>query len=228
MAYRHKQLDRPEPGARRLLAAGAFCVATLGCTAGTERLDEAVFHAGPEFRLKLVRYRENLPLHFQGEVARVQCASSGTAGTKPHKTQDAGWVALGYASRDGSSLTAAQWAERERANYRIIGPRTLAWIGNGVSVSFDACATFSSWYPTALPAEWVDSVSRPDHCAPKGKTDCRHLDFEGARAPTYEDLRVTEQGEVAFTVRSSALKEEARQVRVASTDFGRSWRITPR
>lgn len=214
-------------GRIQVLAVAVICASASGCSAGTERLDEAVFHEGPEFRLKLVRYHENLPLHFVGEVARVQCASSATAGTKPHKTQDAGWVALGYGARDGKSLTAAQWAERERANYRIIGPRTLAWIGNGVSVTFDACATFSSWYPTALPTAWIDPAPRPEHCAPKGKTDCRHLDFEGERAPRYEDLRVTEQGEVAFTVRSSALKEGG-QVRVASVDFGRSWRTEPR
>jgi len=210
-----------------VLAVAAICALASGCSAGTERLDEAEFYTGPEFRLKLVRYRENLPLHFQGEVARVQCASRATAGSQPHKTQDAGWVALGYAARDGKSLAAAQWAERERASYRIIGPRTLVWIGNGVSVSFDACATFSSWYPTALPQAWIDPAPRPAHCAPKGRTDCRHLDFEGARSPRYEDLRVTEQGEVSFTVRSSGLKE-SRLVRVASADFGRSWRIEPR
>ena len=205
------------------MAAGISLLAG-GCSAGTERLDEAVFHAGPEFRLKLVRYRENLPLHFVGEIARVQCSSRATAGSKPHKTQDAGWVALGYGSRDGNSLTAAQWAERERPNYRIFGPRTLAWVGNGVNVSFDACASFASWHPTALPAAWIDPVARPEHCAPKGKADCRYLDFEGARAPRYEDLRVTGTGEVSFLLRSTALKA-GRPVRVASADFGRSWQV---
>lgn len=227
MVYRHRQSDRPGSGTCRLLAASIFCGATLGCTAGTERLDEAVFHAGPEFRLKLVRYRDNLPLHFQGEVARVQCASSGTAGTKPHKTQDAGWVALGYGSRDGSSLTAAQWAERERANYRVFGPRVLAWIGSGVSVSFDACATFASWYPTALPADWIIPVPRPEHCAPRGKADCRYLDFEGDRAPRFDDLQVSTAGEIAFTVRTRALKQ-AQSVRVRSADFGRTWHAETR
>jgi len=209
-------------GRIRVLAVAVICASASGCSAGTERLDEAEFHAGPEFRLKLVRYRENLPLHFQGEVARVQCASRGTAGSKPHKTQDAGWVALGYGTRDGKSLTAAQWAERERANYRVFGSRVLAWIGNGVSVTFDACASFSSWYPTALPAAWIAPAERPAHCAPKGKADCRYLDFEGERAPRFEDLQVTDAGVVAFTVRTKALKEAA-AVRVRSADFGRTW-----
>lgn len=217
---------RSRDGATMAVAIG-IGIAAGGCSAGIEKLDEAVLHEGPEFRLKLVRYHENLPLHFVGEIARVQCASRATAGSKPHKTQDAGWVALGYGTRDGKTLSATLWAERERPNYRVFGPRTLAWVGNGVSVSFDACATFASWYPTALPVAWIDSAPRPEHCSPKGKTDCRYLDFEGARAPRYEDLRVTEQGEVAFTVRSSALKD-GKQVRVASADFGRSWRIEPR
>lgn len=202
-------------------------IAAGGCSAGTEKLDEVVFHEGPEFRLKLVRYHENLPLHFVGDVARVQCASRGTAGSKPHKTQDAGWVALGHGSRDGKTMTAAQWAERERANYRVIGPRTLAWIGNGVSVTFDACASFSSWYPRSIPEAWIVPVDRPAHCAPTGKTDCRHLDFEGDRAPRFQDLQVTTSGEVAFTVLTRALKD-AKSVRVRSTDFGRTWQAEAR
>ena len=43
-------------------------------------------------RWKLVRYYENLPLHYTGEVFRVQCASVHTADSPAHRTQEAGWV----------------------------------------------------------------------------------------------------------------------------------------
>ena len=56
----------------------------------TRKLDEMVFYEGPLFKLKLVRYYENLPPHYTGEVFRVQCASAKTANSPGHKMQDQG------------------------------------------------------------------------------------------------------------------------------------------
>lgn len=204
------------------IALGLMC---LGANHSTlQKLDEAVFYAGPRFKLKLVRYYENLPLHYTGEVFRVQCTSEQTANSPGHKTQDPGWRTLGNGGAIGSK-NAAELVERERRNYLVMDDQTLVWLGNGVSVSFDACGQFRAWYPTSLPGELIDPVEKPDFCAPKGKADCRHYDFQGDRAPHFGDIQVSRQGAISFTVRSKAFRGE-RIVRVHSTDFGRTWTFT--
>ncbi len=85
----------------------------------TRKLDEMVFYEGPRFKLKLVRYYENLPLHYTGEVFRVQCASAKTANSPSHKTQDPGWVTLGNGGAIGSK-SAAELVGRERQKYGVI------------------------------------------------------------------------------------------------------------
>ncbi len=191
----------------------------------TQKLDEAAFYVGPRFTLKLVRYYENLPLHYSGEVFRVQCASEKTANSPGHKTQDPGWRTLGNGSAIGSR-NAAELVERERRSYLVIDEQTLVWLGNGVCVSFDACGQFRAWYPTSLPEEWINPVQKPEFCAPKGKANCRHYDFQGDRAPHLGDIHVSRQGAISFTVRSKAFRGE-RAIRVHSADFGNSWDVTP-
>ena len=195
------------------------------CGSRTRKLDETLFYEGPQFKLKLVRYYENLPFHYTGEVFRVQCTSDRTTDSPAHKTQDAGWVTLGNGGAIGSK-SAAELAERERGHYRVLGDRTLAWLGNGVSVSYDACGAFRGWYPTALPAEMIDPVEKPDYCAPKGGGDCRHYDFLGDRAPTFEALDVRPDGRISFVVRSRSIKPRG-AARVESADSGRSWVAAP-
>ncbi len=200
-------------------------VALVSCSQGAQKLDEAVFYEGPHFKLKLVRYYENLLLHYTGEVFRVQCASEQTANSPGHKTQDPGWRTLGNGGAIGSK-NVTELVERERRNYLVIDDETLVWLGNGVSVSFDACGQFRAWFPTSLPEELIDPVEKPDFCAPKGKADCRHYDFQGDRAPHFGDIQVSRQGAISFTVRSKAFRGE-RTVRVQSTNFGKSWDVTP-
>ena len=208
--------------ARLLLLFGAVLA---GCTGSTRKLDEVVFYRGPEFRLKLVRYHENLPLHYVGEVYRVQCASDGTARSPAHKTQDAGWVTIGNGGAIGST-SAADMLRRVRHNYHMIDPSTLVWTGNGLEVSFDACGRFQKWYPTALPPELIDPVAKPEYCAPVGTADCRHYDFLGDRAPRFERLEVHPAGRIGFVARSPAIRPAGR-VRVESADSGRTWTVTP-
>src|SRR5688572_33151381 len=109
-----------------------------GCGNRTRKLDETRFYDGPQFRLKLVRYYENLPFHYTGEVFRVQCASARTADFPGHETQDPGWVTLGNGGAIGST-NAGQLADRERRNYLVVDERTLVWLGTGFNISFDAC-----------------------------------------------------------------------------------------
>lgn len=210
--------------------AGAVLIAILmslfliACTTSTEKLDEAFIYEGPQFKLKLVRYYENLPFHYVGEVFNVQCSSAHTAGSPGNKRQDPGWVTLGNGGAIGSN-SAQELAERERNNYFIFDERTLAWTGTGVNVSFDACGSFRSWHPVSLPAEMIISAEKPDYCRPKGTADCRHYDFIGDRGPRFEQIQVSPlEGRISFVVHSRGLRN-AGGLRVRSTDFGKTWQI---
>jgi len=204
----------------------AFALAWLvACSASTRKLDEAVVYAGPQFELKLVRYHQNLPFHYVGEVFSVQCGSARTAGSPGHTTQEPGWVTLAAGGAIGSQ-SAAELVERERSHLRVIDDQTLVWIGTGVQVSFDACGRFESWYPWSLPSEWIDPAEKPPYCAPTGSVDCRSQDFEGDREARFEELFVGPEGRVSFIVRSKALLSE-RGARVESADHGRTWHVEP-
>lgn len=202
-----------------------WLLATLlaSCGGGTRKLDEAVFYDGPQFKLKLVRYYENLPLHYVGEVYRVHCGSAATANSPAHKTQDSGWVTIGNGGAIGSR-SAAELVPKLRDAYRVIDERTLVWTGNGLEVSYDACGQFRSWYPTSLPADMIDQVEKPEWCAPAGTADCRHYDFMGERTPKFEQIEVHPDGRVSFVARSAAFRPGA--VRMESGDSGRSWKVS--
>ncbi len=88
----------------------------LSCSPSTRKLDEAIVYEGPQFELKVVRYYENLPFHFVGEVFSVQCGSARTAGSPGHRRQDPGWVTLAAGAAIGSK-SAAELVERERASF---------------------------------------------------------------------------------------------------------------
>ncbi|MBK6295331.1 MAG: hypothetical protein IPF55_14395 [Rhodoferax sp.] len=197
-------------------------VLLFACSPSTRKLDEAMIYEGAYLRLKLVRYFENLPLHYTGEVFRVQCSSAQTGNFLAHKTQDAGWSSLGNGGAIGSK-SAAELAERERRNYSVIDDRIVVWIGNGVNVSFDACGTFRGWYPASLPQDVIVPTDKPDHCKPRGNADCRHYDFLGEREPRFEDVRVSPNGQISFVVSSKALRH-GKAVRVESVDFGKTWK----
>lgn len=205
------------------LAGGMLAIVFLfACSPSTRKLDEVMIYEGAQFQLKLVRYFENLPLHYTGEVFRVQCSSAQTRNSPAHKTQDAGWVSLGNGGAIGSK-SAAELAERERRNYLVIDDRALVWIGNGVNVSFDACGTFCGWYPTSLPEDLIVPAEKPDYCKPRGNVDCRHYDFLGEREPRFEEIRVNPNGHISFVVSSKALRH-GKAVRVESIDSGKTWK----
>lgn len=206
----------------KLAAVTLVSTSLLACSPETRKLDEASIYEGPHFRLKLVRYFENLPFHYTGEVFRVQCSSAHTSKSPSHTTQDAGWITLGNGGAIGSR-SAAELVERERRNYLVIDEQTLVWTGNGVNVSFDACGSSRAWNPTSLPQELIVPAEKPDYCAPRGTADCSHYDFIGQREPKFEDIRVDRAGNVSFVIRSKALKD-GKSVRVESTDFGKTWR----
>lgn len=195
----------------------------VACEVSKKRLDEVVFYDGPRFRLKLVRYYENYPLHFSGEVFRIQCSSDRTwnPGTE---MQDPGWVMISQGVAIGSK-SAKEVAEHEQRNYHVLGDEILVWTGNGVNVSFDACGKFQAWYPGNLPIDLIVPVDKPDYCAPKGKADCRNYDFQGDRAPKFEAIWADAQGTISFLVHSKAFRDN-QSLRVRSNDFGKTWSLT--
>jgi hypothetical protein len=205
----------------RLLVLSA--VLLVGCRPSIRRLDDAPMHDGPGLRLKLVRYHENLPWHFSGEIGVVQCSSDGTRAVKAARTNDRGWVPLGRVSAIGSR-TARELLPQATADYQVLNERTLVWKGTVLQVSFDGCATFAMWDPTSLPLERINPVAKPDHCAPKGTGDCRYYDFQGDRTPVYSEIAVTSDGGIEFFASSESFLP-SRRIRVTSTDSGTTWQV---
>jgi hypothetical protein len=195
----------------------------ISSCSSTKKLDEVVFHEGPKFKLKLVRYYENIPLHYTGEVFRVLCSSEKTKNSPALKTQDAGWVTVGNGGAIGSK-SAEELVARERDKYRIIDDQTLVRLGTGFNISFNSCGQFRAWYPTSLSEELYTQLDKPAHCKPKGGGDCRHYDFLGDRAPQFEGIQVKANGKVSFTVQSKAFKNDS-GLHVESTDFGKTWMV---
>ena len=123
------------------------------------KLDEVVFYDGPHFKLKLVRYYENLPFSFVGEVFRVQALSAFTADIPGHRTQDPGWKTLGMGGATGSN-NAQEILDRERHKYLIINDETLVWVDNGFNISFDSLRSSRSWSPTSLSDEFITRAGK--------------------------------------------------------------------
>lgn len=205
-----------------VMSGGLVALTYSACS--PRKLDEAIFYDGPEFKLKVVRYHEYLPLHYTGEVFRVQCSSDKTANSPRREKQDPGWVTIGNGGAIGST-SAAELVDKVRPNYLVIDKSTLVWKGTVLNVSFDACGTFRYWDPTTLPEALIDPVDKPDYCAPKGSADCRYYDFHGDRAPRYEKVRADTSGQVSFTVHSKGFKDGA-IFRVESSDYGKTWQVS--
>ena len=160
-----------------------------------------IFYEGPQFKLKLVRYYENLPFHYTGEVFRVQCKSANTVDSPGHAKLDPGWVEVGSGGAIGSA-SAKELVDRERPHYLIMDDRTLVTTGGwALKVSFDACGSFHFWDPRSLPQELIDPVDKPATCAPQGTGDCRHYDFLGERTPKFSQIQTEPSGGMTFLVR---------------------------
>jgi hypothetical protein len=106
----------------------------------------------------------------------------------------------------------------------VFDDRTLIAKTNVFNISFDACGHFINWDPGRLPQALIDPVEKPDSCAPNGPADCRHYDFEGDRAPRYEQISVAGRGQVGFTARSTTFKG-VELLRVQTRNNGAVWHV---
>ena len=201
----------------------SICALLVACGNPNQRLDEYLFYDGPQFRLKVVRYYRNIPFNQLGEQAVVMCQSENTRDFPAHDQQDAGWRMLGAGDAQGSK-NAKEMAVRMKSDYEVFNDHTLIATINVFNISFDACGTFINWDPGRLPQEMIDPVEKPDSCAPKGPADCRYLDFEGDRAPRYEQIHLAGNGKVSFTASSPTFKDVG-ILRVKTRDNGAVWHV---
>lgn len=208
--------------AKRILLI-VLLLCSVACSGNVSRLDEEIFYKGPALSLKLVRYYENLPFHYSGEIYVVSCSSPATAAVPAHRTQDRGWVQVGNGGAIGSR-TAHDLVDRVRPRYKVLNDHILVVTGTVLQVSFDACGSFERWDPTTVPADMITPLVKPDFCKPKGLGDCRYMDFEGERAPQYEDIDSVREGALGFKVESRAFKDNL-QLRIATEDFGKTWSV---
>ena len=200
-----------------------FCALLMACGNPNQRLDEHVFYDGPQFRLKVVRYYRNIPFNQLGEHAVVMCQSENTREFPAHEQQDAGWRMLGARDAQGSK-DATEAALRVKDDYEVLDDYTLTGKMNVFNISFDACGHFINWDPGRLPQAMINPVEKPDSCAPNGPADCRYYDFEGDRAPRYEQIRAAGKGQVSFTA-SSATFKGVELLRVHTRNNGAVWHV---
>jgi len=201
----------------------ALCALFVACGNPNQRLDEYLFHDGPLFKLKVVRYYRNIPFKPLGEHAVVMCRSENTTTFPAHDRQDAGWRTLGAADVQGSE-NAREAALRVKDDYYVFDDHTLIVKMKAFNISFDACGHFINWDPGRLPRAMIEPVKNPDSCVPGGPADCRDADFEGNRAPRYERISVTGEGRVSFTARSPAFKG-VESLRVQTLNNGAVWHV---
>jgi hypothetical protein len=151
------------------------------------------------------------------------CQSENTAEFPAHDQQDAGWRMLGAGSGQGSK-NAEEAAVAVKDDYQVLDDHTLIAKTSVFNISFDACGHFINWDPSRLPQSLMNPVEKPDSCAPNGPVDCRYYDFEGDRAPRYEQIRVTARGQVSFTARSKTFKG-AELLSVQTSNNGAVWHV---
>jgi len=207
----------------RTLCSVMLCVLLAACGDPNQRLDEAVFYDGPQFKLKVVRFYRNIPFNYLGEHAVVMCRSETTGDYAGQGGQDDGWRVLGEADARGSK-DAGEVARGLHDDYLVFNEHTLIASINAFNISFDACGHFISWDPARLPPAMIAAVQKPDDCAPEGPLDCRYVDFEGDRKPQYDRISVAGTGQVAFWVRTAAFRG-VQSLHVHTRNNGAVWHV---
>lgn len=193
------------------------------------KLDEAVFLDTPELTLKVVRYYENLPFSFSGEIYVTQCSSPNSKELPASVTNEAGWVVIDRGTALGSK-SAMEVVDKVRNKYTVVGDGVLYWSYVPINISTDGCRTRISWSPATLPAEMIIPKALPEHCKHDKEKLCDRMygpawPFEAAGSlPRYFDVHAARSGEISFRMQSTAIKEGIIMF-VTSNDRGKSWNV---
>lgn len=213
-----------------LLIIWFFMLFLSGCDKELRKLDEKVFLDTPDLKLKLVRYYENLPLHYSGAIYVTQCSSPNSTTLPASDTNEAGWRIIDRgAALDSNS--AAEAVEKVRHRYTVIGDSTLYWSYIPLNISLDGCRTVITWSPVTLPSEMILPAALPEHCKQDKEKVCDRMygpmwafQAEG-RVPHYFDVKATRTGMISFRMRSKAVKEGS-TLFVTTSNNGKTWNVT--
>lgn len=223
---------------------------TLLCSC-TYKIDEKIFYSGNGIQLKVATYYENLPLHFNGNVFRIQCRSAKTDNIIATKMNDATWTEylpiasdffkLGYTSESKMDLNRISAVAMKK--YHITDYETIITESNkAVAVSFNGCKSFQSWSLDTLPhSEMIDSTPEFVECVnntkksmswshvkasveKKGSIEevCKLSKLEGIHLPFFSEFIASRDGKAHFRIESSGFKS-IKAIIVETSDFGKTW-----
>ena len=193
------------------------------CSSSTKKLDETIFFDGSGFKLKLVRYYEDYPWHFSGEISVIHCATDQTRSIRTYsRTQENGWSEVERIRALGSK-SSAEVLNLAQLEPRVIDEKTLMIIGaNRFLATFDGCRTFINWH--AWREELLNQQSKPEYCQHDTTKLCPGVTpFEGDRQLQFSNLRFDPRsGSISFLVKSKAFKDGG-SFAVSSKDRGKTW-----
>lgn len=206
------------------------------------KLDEATFYKDDFLELKVVRYLENMPFHYYGNVARVMARSSNTAHCYKRKYQDSGWRELGTPFGDdplGPNPSLELLVEAARNTLKVTDQGTMIYGKNGVVVTWDGCGTMRYWGANNIKGSDFVSTDKYEKCLEEslikekngalskgwGKLNCWSRNFHGENSFHTWDLYAKKDGYASFKVKSNAFKDSIILL-VETHDFGKTWKET--
>jgi len=206
------------------------------------KLDEATFYKDKHMELKIVRYQENIFLHYNGPVFRVACKSENTRSQSWHKVQETNWTQV-YSPLELSNLgwdpSLDTLIKAARLGYQVDDVDTLIYRTSGasVTVSWDGCGTFKSWSPKKIPDELVnqepylrcleESRAKEEIGALVkgwGESNCKSENFYSENLPTISDIEATRDGHASFIVTSKAFLL-GKSYQITTSNYGTTWEV---
>lgn len=195
------------------------------CGSSVRKLDEVAMYDGPNLRLSLTRYFEDVPLHWAGEIYVVHCTSNETKSF--HSNESPGKSGSTIVERGGAlgSKSAVEVANRVREQYKVIDDKVLINASSGIfKISFNACGDFKIWNGWYLPEGTINLVPQSS-CSGKEKSlnPCPWMNFEGVAKIKFSEIKVDSSlKKVQFRASSKAFKN-GKDLIVSFENGGKSW-----
>jgi hypothetical protein len=207
------------------------------------KLDEQTFYKDKNIELKVVRFLEVLPFHYVGPTVRIGCHSKNTQPEAWHKIQEHGWKEIhSHSGMVGGDADIKSLAKSAKAGYHITDVDTMIYQshGYGISVSWDACGSFSEWSASAMPEGIIDPQPYKTCLEELGdKKDkgyyiegfdaegsCRAKRFYKIEGPSFSRLDAKSSGYASFTISSDAFIT-TKSYKIETHDYGKSWSLKP-